>query len=344
MGKESLQQRVVNNTSSSNRILYFDIAKGVLILLLMFSHFGSATRRIGIENEWFKLIFYWQPLYACFFMQCFFIISGYCSNFTANFISFIKKQSKQILIPWFCFELINKMFVILNDFSFENILYRILTPPNTGLWFFSALFFAKIFCYVVINYVKFRGVLLSSGLLLLLAALVMNQYNLLPNVLAFQNGLAACFFVSLGYVMKQKGFSNKILKFGLVIYVCCILGLKLLKLPFPILDAGVSNVGWVFLPIILVMTISGSFACLLVCKWINHCRFLEYFGRNSIIVYALHFTPLLYIVKFYTTYIIPDGVFSMLLLTFLIYGTLLIVLYFLVELFNTKYFKWVIGR
>ncbi len=53
------------------RIYYFDIAKGILILLLMFSHFGSATRRIGVENDYFGLILRWQPYYACFFMQCF---------------------------------------------------------------------------------------------------------------------------------------------------------------------------------------------------------------------------------------------------------------------------------
>ena len=59
------------------RIHYLDITKGVLILCLMLSHFNSATQRLGVEYEWFKIINYWTPFFACFFMQCFFFISGY---------------------------------------------------------------------------------------------------------------------------------------------------------------------------------------------------------------------------------------------------------------------------
>ena len=40
----------------------------------------------------------------------------------------------------------------------------------------------------------------------------------------------------------------------------------------------------------------------------------------------------------------PDNAMSMLLLALLIYVTLLTILYFLIQLFNTKYLKWSIGK
>lgn len=324
------------------RIHYLDVTKGVLILCLMLSHLGSATRRLGIENEWFIVINFWAPFYACFFMQCFFLISGYCSSFKGSLLSFLKKQFRQIVIPWLSFEIIGQFLTAL-FWGNLNGLNNLLIPPHTTLWFFSALLLSKIVCFICSNYIKSNYIVLGSNLLLLLSALILNQFNI-PNILAFQNAMAACFFVTLGHIIKKKGLNNRILVLGMIIYIFSILSLKIFDISIPVLDANVSNVGWVFLPIILVITISGSFACLLICKWINHCRFLEYFGKNSIIVYGLHFVPLLYIVKFYTTYIIPDGVFSMLLLAFLIYGTLLIILFFLIKLFNTKYLKWIIGR
>ena len=326
-----------------NRINYLDIAKGLLILCLMLSHFGSAIRRLEVYNEWFNMIYSVTPLFTCFFMQCFFLISGYCSSFKGSLRTFCSKQFKQIIIPWFFFEVIGQLLTALFWGNF-NGMYNLLLPPNTTLWFFSALLFSKIFCYVIINYIKSNRILIGSSLSLLLLALIINQYNLIPNILAFQNALAACFFVSLGYVMRLRGFSDKIMNISFIVYILSILVLRVLRLTFPVLDAGVSNVGWQYFPIILIVAISGSFACLFICKKINRFRFLEYFGRNSIIVYGLHFIPLLCCIKFYTNLIMPNGIMSMLLIAFLIYASLFVILVILIKIFNTKYLKWIIGR
>jgi len=115
----------------SERISYLDIAKGFLILFLTISHFNSATRLIGIENKWFAIIYLWTPYIACFFMQCFFMISGYCSNFKTEFSIFIKKQFRQILIPLFCFEIIGKLLGSLyyKEFTTSYFLSSIISPP-----------------------------------------------------------------------------------------------------------------------------------------------------------------------------------------------------------------------
>ena len=211
------------------RIHYLDIAKGILILCLMLSHFGSAIRRLELENEWFNFLLYFTPFYACFFMQCFFIISGFCSNFKGSFTDFIKKQIRQIVIPWVAFEVIG---LILSTLFWGDlrVAYSLVFPPNTTLWFFSALLISKLYCYFIINYIKSNSLLLVVGLLLLFFALVINQYNVLPNLFAFKNALAACFFVAVGYVLKEKGFSNRLLGFGMIVYILSIIIIKIFSI------------------------------------------------------------------------------------------------------------------
>lgn len=319
---------------SLNRIHYFDIAKGILILMLMLSHFGSASRRTDIENDWFHILFYLQPFYACFLMQCFFIITGYCSNFNISFSAFFKKQWKQIIIPWISFEIIKKISTAIyySDYTFTFFIESFLNPPNTELWFFSALLLAKLYLWFMINRKVSHLMIISSGLFLLLISIIINEYNIIPNILAFKNGFAACLYVSFGYILKKRTnveYQN-LLKLSVIIFPLSILAIKFFKLNIPILDVGVCNVGWEYFPIIIIVTITGSLAILYICKLINQCKILEYFGRNSIIIYGIHFIPLMSIIKFYTSIINTTGIPS--LLFFIIYD-----LFYIDNNLNTNY-------
>lgn len=69
-------------TQTKERLHWVDVAKGLLIILLLVHHFSSATRRTGISSDQFWFVTCWQIIYTCFFMQAFFFLSGYCSNFS----------------------------------------------------------------------------------------------------------------------------------------------------------------------------------------------------------------------------------------------------------------------
>lgn len=60
----------MNNT----RLYYLDIAKGILILLLLVSHFGIVVRESGVDvqGSYFAGIYFFHPLFTTFFMQSFF--------------------------------------------------------------------------------------------------------------------------------------------------------------------------------------------------------------------------------------------------------------------------------
>ena len=71
----------MTTTPHRERIHYLDAAKGILILLLLLHHFQSATRDFTMLNTYFELFTSWHSVFTVFFMQCFFIISGYCTGF-----------------------------------------------------------------------------------------------------------------------------------------------------------------------------------------------------------------------------------------------------------------------
>lgn len=81
------------------RIHYLDIAKGILIILLVFAHFKSAMAKMPFENEYFIFVHGWTNVFICFYMPAFFLISGYCSNFDKGFSKFITSVAKTLFLP-----------------------------------------------------------------------------------------------------------------------------------------------------------------------------------------------------------------------------------------------------
>lgn len=67
----------VTNNKSMGRIASLDIAKGILITMLVVSHIGFVgVTNVGIENKVLNLIGYMQrPLIVCYFMPAFFFIT-----------------------------------------------------------------------------------------------------------------------------------------------------------------------------------------------------------------------------------------------------------------------------
>ena len=64
--------------TGQKRITYFDIAKGLMILGLLVSHFSIVKTHLGMKND-FRYLDMFITTYSGFFMQCFFFITGFCS-------------------------------------------------------------------------------------------------------------------------------------------------------------------------------------------------------------------------------------------------------------------------
>ena len=105
-----------NNT----RVLWVDILKGLLILLVILGH---VTSNVHIKNY-----------ISTFYMPCFFILSGWFMKKNGNVCTFVKKRIKSILFPYIFFSLIwiafsfLKKFIIESDFDIFKALISILLP------------------------------------------------------------------------------------------------------------------------------------------------------------------------------------------------------------------------
>ena len=129
-----------------NRIAYFDIAKGMLILGLLISHFRVNCTHLGIISG-FRYLDMFIITYSGFFMQCFFFISGFCSSFNISAKTFLSKLFRQLVLPLFFFDVIN---FTLNKMGVQTA-YNVFTFPTylNYLWFIRALIIAKIIVWAI---------------------------------------------------------------------------------------------------------------------------------------------------------------------------------------------------
>ena len=323
------------------RIHYIDITKGILILLLVMTHLSIALKWANIDanHPYFTLWYYPQPLFQVFFMQCFFIVSGFCSNFDINFTTFIQKLGKQLLIPWIFFELI-RIAVLAIQGKFSSLIL----PEYTSLWFLNALIFAKLICWAIHKISKSYYAILILTLILLTAGIALNEFGCGRNIFCYKQGLIDSFFVAVGFTLKkQQRVYDVLLKFSCFIFLVIIGGRFLHLYDLPIQDAGI-GVQLSTIPIFLLTSLTGSFACIWCCRRISSNKFLEYYGRNSLIIYGLHMWPYIIIISITSHFFEMETQWNTLVFLFTVYIIEVLLLLFAIELFNCKYLRFLIGR
>lgn len=181
-------------------------------------------------------------------------------------------------------------------------------------------------------------------LFLLIVGVILNQYVGECNFLFYRHGLIDCFFVAIGFYMKKNDREyNFIVKYAGFAFLV-IMAVRFLHLcQPPIQDANI-GVKLQTIPFFLLTTLSGSFSFLYLCKRINKLKFLEYFGRNSLIVYALHMWPYLVIIGFISKKIELNTQLQALLFIASVYFAELLCMYLAIEVLKTKYIRYLIGR
>ena len=196
----------------AKRIHYFDVAKGLLILLLLVSHYSSARRRLDVSNDLFSLFDSWQFIFRAFFMQAFFVISGYCSNFNKPFKPFFMAQIKQIMVPWICFELLSASISTIKSGNMSVFSSMIFNETWTIYWFLNALFFSKIVVWLINRITPNQLHLVFITLFLFISGIIINQYNIGRNIFCTRESLGSCIFVAIGLVLKNRPSIYSILK------------------------------------------------------------------------------------------------------------------------------------
>jgi len=339
--------------STSGRIDFIDVFRGIGIILMVAGH-------VGLTSEFSKLI-------HSFHMPMFFFISGFFFKDNQNFKNVLIKKSRTLLIPYFVFGIIISIFYIFKEIMFGNgidasdavsILKCFLwdnsvgLPPVWAMWFLTALFFTDIFYFLISKYIK-NDVLKS---LVVLAAAVFGNLEtvLLPFRLPWSMGAA---FVGLGFfhigVMLKK-YENSFISRNLLNmkwYLWLPLAVLCLFLIYKNDYVDMRSGYYAFIPLFWVNAVLSS--CLIfnfskvITRFFNDIKilmpFTEYLkaaGKNSIVYVCLNQLVIAVLVEIADKF----ASFSSDISFIAVFVLTLISLWFLAEIITKSKLKIVIGK
>lgn len=348
-----------------SRIHWIDVTKGVLILLMVFGHVANIAGRQGIDDSFLIKCMFFTSLYTCFFMQAFIILSGYTSNFEKPLKDFFISQVKTVFIPWMVFCTLCHLYRMLVYGS--DIFYVINGQKYFFLiedfWFLQVLFFGKIIYWFLHKYIN--SDIIRAGVLLCMMFVGFSIFAMHDNVeetyhysnyLHYKDLLCMVFFLWFGNYCRRKDvfkyLEGKYLLVLLTLYlfghilrfIFRMKGLNELLIAPVVLSHGGNAINPLQIPAYLYYVILGSFSCFGIMKFINSNRFLEYFGKNSLVVYCVHFIFLDISIRLMYMLLPPNSVLSA--LAFIICTISLTLLGSTVFIYLTKFkpFNYLIGK
>lgn len=274
---------------AKERLYHLDVAKGVLIILLVIQHFWIVSHGNGIDTIPFDSHFgAWQLIFISFFMPAFFFITGYCSNFDKPAKVFVWNQVKTLLVPLLTFQLIDNMFM-----SVRYVDYSWLSPmvgiPNSSFWFLSAMFLCKLFYYLLKRFIKVESYLLIASFVVSILGVFLIDYFPEYNFFACQHALIAVVFLGVGeYLRFHPSLFGKVQKYSLILFPWLYLLLIMFKRDIPYLTGAV-NIPLQYIPVFYALSFMGTLSLVKVCMKINRNVILEYLGAISLTVYGLHY-------------------------------------------------------
>ena len=301
------------------RVECLDIAKALLIMMMVLGH-------IFLEGPVRRFVY-------VFHMPAFLVISGiqfrYSSALKKSFWPFLKSRIYALLIPFLFFEAVGVGYHILcfgNQLNIFGYAYNTLTQNwnNGAVGFLIHLFGAELIMYLVLKYVQ------SAHVKTLISALLFGVAFLLPQ--DFQSILRIIFIYSafgiIGYNYYYKVKQSNLL---LVVTLLIVIGVAFFGL-----YVGDCFGHPVKTLIYLIGSIAGSYFVLCVSMLIHDCKWLSFYGKNTITVLGTHNAILFPIRRF----LFPDTVGFVGVLVFLI----IMILEIPIILFLNRFCPFLIGK
>lgn len=278
-----------------NRLEWVDVAKGLLIILVVFGHSPTPPSYINMS------IIYW------FHMPAFFILSGFLFKPIYNWKNFIRTTKQRVIIlfvPYFTFlifdtyyhKINNKAFAFLQD---PNELLWILFGGRflTGVyWFITCLFVAQLLfqlLFLLFKSNKTRIILIFSAYIL---AHIESIYLIKSNARDFfvpwniDVSLIALSYLAFGYYGKKLIISDKIAFGSFLASILLLIAFKFRVFEFTL---NLKSVYYQDLFLDLMIPIVFSLAIFGISRWIKNVlllKLLAFAGTLSIPIMYMHTT------------------------------------------------------
>lgn len=278
------------------RLEFVDLAKGICIMLVVLYHLQFAfNAKIG-EVLGYTSIFR-MPLY--------FFLSGLFFKEYDGFLSFVKKKTNNLLVPFFSFYIVFTVFLpnmfvwlgILNEGINScgwHTIWQFVYPEyffNNPIWFLLCLFELNIYFYLLVLFVNKKNIFhVQLSLLASSIALGWTGYKLGPiiNLPAFlDTALTALPFFCTGYLSRNWLKLNymRIPKY-LLILVSLISLFLLYTFPGKVLYR--SNIYEISCIHLYLMGLSGILFILSLSLLLKSIPIINYFGHYSIMILLTH--------------------------------------------------------
>lgn len=293
------------NGNATRRIEYLDLIKGFCILLVIADHSSIVDPS------------------SCFIYRMldhievtgFFVVSGMLYNPARadDSIKFIIDKTKRLIIPFAFFLVLFLLAFIHHIFSTDNIsfTYLLIKPANGPLWFLRGLFIALItFSILEKTFLRKSNTVIQAIIIITLTALATMITDIATA--SSDNSRLARLWINLNFASAGIGLfwiwvgctiqSNSVTidrissdkKFITAILICSGILWATLSAPGTAIHTGRTPSPLLFYPAAL----SGFIFIMICSKSISRIAFVNYLGRNSIIVLGTHYIILTAIAEF----------------------------------------------
>jgi len=328
-----------NTVKLKTRDKSLDVAKGLLILIVIFHHIVFAGNEFEV-GDGIKKNFVLLPLYCSWFMPAFFVITGHCSNFDKPFKQFLIINLKTIFWPALTGFIIAIGFRSMVEGSIEVFFSEWRRISILGFnWFLTSMFCARLLYWAVNRYILQWSRRFLLLLMIAAFAIYANDINLFgDNWIHYRHTLYLSFFLCLGHHAKQKEYykTKKLLPFAGLFIVLELLFMKTIgELP------GIAGI-WINFPIWkmplhLLLAITGTCFILLIANRLKCIFILQYIGRNSIIYYLFHVEVIRILVAPIALVVKPVTILNVIMYDSVIVILSTFICTMISILFNTKY-------
>ncbi len=270
------------------RIQWIDVAKGLLIIFVVFGHSEIPSTAQLIINS--------------FHMAAFFVLAGFTFNANRPTKEFILKRTKSILIPYFLFaalllteKFLVHRFIAPNAFDLLHGIISIFVPVSGSaytsvyaLWFLPCIFLSELVLFFIEKIKQFwlRCLCLIGSMLICVSIHYLTGVTSIISLLPL-----ACFFILFGkkakqyiYLVQEK--KGLVALISLLLFAACVATNAFLSnhtgFDFSSLNTGI-------LPLYILSGICGSAFIICVSMVIEKVKILQLIGKNSLYYYGFHY-------------------------------------------------------
>lgn len=273
----------------SKRIDWIDVAKGILIVLVVLGHSHISTTVVTAINS--------------FHMASFFTLSGLTFRSNSSFRVFAVKKVKSLLIPYLAFsailllyQFIKAIFFAEYHFNFLSGVISVIIPISGrttttvyGLWFFPCLFLTELLVNVLYAWYKKSALKTFVGFSLI-CVLCIGSYHIWRVASILSVLPIAVFFIGFGILLQSKTTAIEKYKVGVcvacvIVFIAAVIG----NYSYYAHTVDLSSMHLGNWGLYLLSCVSGTLAIITLSMMLHRLKLLQKLGMDSMYYYGLHY-------------------------------------------------------